>query len=253
MLLRRITKHVTDQNWFAVFIDFLIVVVGILIAFQITEWADELADKNSLHIALERLQDEIQVNLAEIDKMSIRHQKISKAGQELLAAARNPEQDEVPMTLIGNVFVNGNTSGYSTSALMYVLDLEPFHNLQDNKLRLAISALPAIFHDTYADEIYAIQRLDNHRIPYISQHLPVGPLWSVSFNSSKWRSYFKSEYVDDSNDIVSVSDFKQLASSREFQNEIINVLGYQTLILLEQEALRSALESTLALIEQEIR
>ena len=31
MLLRRITKHVKDQNWFAVFIDFLIVVVGVFI------------------------------------------------------------------------------------------------------------------------------------------------------------------------------------------------------------------------------
>lgn len=38
MLLRRITQHVKDQNWFAVFVDFIIVVVGILIAFQITEW-----------------------------------------------------------------------------------------------------------------------------------------------------------------------------------------------------------------------
>jgi hypothetical protein len=45
MLLRRITKHVTDQNWFAVFIDFIIVVVGILIAFQITEWNETLQDR----------------------------------------------------------------------------------------------------------------------------------------------------------------------------------------------------------------
>ena len=40
MLLRRITKHVSNQNWFAVFIDFLIVVLGILLAFQITNWSD---------------------------------------------------------------------------------------------------------------------------------------------------------------------------------------------------------------------
>ena len=31
MLLRSITKHVKDQNWFAVFIDFLIVVFGVYI------------------------------------------------------------------------------------------------------------------------------------------------------------------------------------------------------------------------------
>jgi len=38
MLLRRITKHVTDQNWFAVFIDFLIVVVGVFIGIQVANW-----------------------------------------------------------------------------------------------------------------------------------------------------------------------------------------------------------------------
>ncbi len=252
MLLRRITQHVKSQNWFAVFVDFLIVVVGILIAFQFTKWADEQSDKQSLYIALERLQDEIKFNLSEIEKMSKRHEKITQAGKELLAAARNPELDEVPIALIGNVFVNGNTSGYSTSALMYVLELEPFHDLQDNELRLAINELPAIFEDTKEDEIYTVQRLDSHRIPYISQHLPVAPLWSVSFSSSKWRAYFKSEYVDDSHDVVSVTEFKQLASSREFQNEVINVLGYQALILSEQEVLRNALKNTLALIEKEL-
>ena len=40
MLLRSITKHVREQNWFAVGLDFFIVVVGILIAFQITNWSE---------------------------------------------------------------------------------------------------------------------------------------------------------------------------------------------------------------------
>ena len=31
MILRRITKHVKDQNWFAVGIDFIIVVVRVFI------------------------------------------------------------------------------------------------------------------------------------------------------------------------------------------------------------------------------
>jgi len=35
MILRRITEHVKAQNWFAVGLDFFIVVVGVLIAFQI--------------------------------------------------------------------------------------------------------------------------------------------------------------------------------------------------------------------------
>lgn len=39
MILRRLTKQVDDQNWFAVVLDFVIVVCGILIAFQITNWS----------------------------------------------------------------------------------------------------------------------------------------------------------------------------------------------------------------------
>ena len=40
MILRRLTQHVKDQNWFAVALDFFIVVVGILIAFQITNCSE---------------------------------------------------------------------------------------------------------------------------------------------------------------------------------------------------------------------
>ncbi|MFT5609736.1 MAG: hypothetical protein ACI9LU_000228 [Polaribacter sp.] len=36
MFLRRLTKHVKEQNWFAVGLGFLIVVIGILLAFKIT-------------------------------------------------------------------------------------------------------------------------------------------------------------------------------------------------------------------------
>ena len=40
MLLRRIKEHVNAQNWTALALDFFIVVAGILIAFQITQWND---------------------------------------------------------------------------------------------------------------------------------------------------------------------------------------------------------------------
>ncbi len=45
MLLRSLTKHVRDQNWFAVGLDFFIVVVGILIAFQITNWSEARSER----------------------------------------------------------------------------------------------------------------------------------------------------------------------------------------------------------------
>ncbi|PHS35850.1 MAG: hypothetical protein COA91_12770 [Robiginitomaculum sp.] len=56
MLLRSVTKHVKDQNWFAVALDFFIVVAGILIAFQITNWNEGRVLKKRTNALIERLE-----------------------------------------------------------------------------------------------------------------------------------------------------------------------------------------------------
>ena len=41
MILRRITEHVKAQNWFAVGLDFLIVVIGVFVGLQVQQWSTE--------------------------------------------------------------------------------------------------------------------------------------------------------------------------------------------------------------------
>ena len=55
MLLRRVIEHVKDQNWTAVGLDFVIVVVGVLMAFQIAEWNENHNAKALRSTALDRL------------------------------------------------------------------------------------------------------------------------------------------------------------------------------------------------------
>ncbi|SES82189.1 hypothetical protein [Thalassotalea agarivorans] len=40
MLLRRITEHVKAQNWFAVFLDFIVVVLGIFVALEVSNYKE---------------------------------------------------------------------------------------------------------------------------------------------------------------------------------------------------------------------
>lgn len=63
MLLRRMIAHVRSQDWLAVFLDFVIVVVGILIAFQITEWSNARSDQAKERVYLARLDAEMDVIL----------------------------------------------------------------------------------------------------------------------------------------------------------------------------------------------
>ena len=69
MLLRRIGAHVKAQNWFAVALDFTIVVVGILIAFQITAWNEQRADRAKEALYLSELIEDLNADLAEIDSI----------------------------------------------------------------------------------------------------------------------------------------------------------------------------------------
>ncbi|TDR22345.1 hypothetical protein [Marinicella litoralis] len=60
MLLRRITQHVKDQNWFAVLIDFLIVVVGVFVGLQVQDFANERQRQKTETSYLKRLHAEVE-------------------------------------------------------------------------------------------------------------------------------------------------------------------------------------------------
>lgn len=63
MLLRRVIKHVSDQNWFAVIIDFLIVVVGIFVGLQVQQWSIKQADIKQERLYLKRILDDVDRSL----------------------------------------------------------------------------------------------------------------------------------------------------------------------------------------------
>ena len=55
MLLRRVTRHVRSQNWFAVGVDFLIVVVGVFVGLQVQDWNDARKERAEERALLGRL------------------------------------------------------------------------------------------------------------------------------------------------------------------------------------------------------
>lgn len=68
MILRRVTKHVRDQNWFAVGIDFLIVVTGVFIGIQVANWNAERLERVIERDTLIRLYADIRESIAGQDR-----------------------------------------------------------------------------------------------------------------------------------------------------------------------------------------
>lgn len=58
MLLRRITKHVKAQNWFAVGLDFVIVVLGVFVGLQVQDWNDSRKERVEESVLMARLFEE---------------------------------------------------------------------------------------------------------------------------------------------------------------------------------------------------
>ena len=66
MLLRRLTTHVRSQNWFAVGLDFIIVVAGIFVGLQADAWNAERKDRVRERATLEQLYSDFSTNGVQI-------------------------------------------------------------------------------------------------------------------------------------------------------------------------------------------
>ena len=67
MILRRFTKHVSDQNWFAVGLDVLVVITGIFLGMQVTEWNEDRKAIGKERYYVDRLIAELEGNATEYE------------------------------------------------------------------------------------------------------------------------------------------------------------------------------------------
>ena len=85
MLLRSLTRHVRDQNWFAVGIDFVIVVVGVFIGIQVANWNETRAEYQKETDALVELRNELQSSIVVTQAKVEAYKQATEAGRRSLA------------------------------------------------------------------------------------------------------------------------------------------------------------------------
>ncbi len=69
MILRRVIDHFRKQEWTAIAIDFVIVVVGVFVGLQVSNWNAARADRALERIYVERLADDLREDIRRIDWM----------------------------------------------------------------------------------------------------------------------------------------------------------------------------------------
>jgi len=212
MLLRSLTKHVKDQNWFAVFLDFFIVVAGILIAFQITNWNQGRTDNKRVERHLENIVGDLRLDIITIEEViktgewrhSAIHTVLKRAGKPLPTEFETPRgeiiemrdfpafESKLPSTansaLIWTETLEVNRSGYES--LINSGDLQLIKN---NDLGLKIQAYYARINDSEGwdenqDEIRDSIRSSQFRLGSRFGHTSLEELIELVRNDQKFAA-----------------------------------------------------------------
>ena len=147
MLLRRITKHVKDQNWFAVAIDFFIVVVGVFIGLQVSNWNDARQERNNEAEYIQRLDAEMDVIRARLVAGEQIYSQSLRSIELLIDVRRQYDSDvtaeilsEAELSIAANGAGSGMVPAGSPAALKEMMSNGALVTLSNDELRQALFA-----------------------------------------------------------------------------------------------------------------
>ena len=240
MLLRRITKHVTDQNWLAIFIDFIIVVVGILIAFQITNWNEARNESEKQQLIHSRLQSDFKIIQNGHDSATAAHANIVEALETLRMilerGSARPEEDAVIKLALRNGFEYWQVSRRS-GTFIELLSSGQLNLVPNEELRIAL-----LRYDRRSQQTrFNLEQIRSSLHPDLSkftQYRRIGRL------------------THDKNGRITLSpiveyDIEAMTADNEFRRVIDQLFEMQTWIQLNMNnALRSELDTVIELLNK---
>ncbi len=90
-ILHRLTNALREQNWFAVVLELLIVIVGVVIGFQVTAWGQERSDAAKEQTHLRQLASDLNETVRETNRIDTLLFGPDRAGGQMWAAYYAPD------------------------------------------------------------------------------------------------------------------------------------------------------------------
>lgn len=136
MILRSVTKHVRDQNWFAVGIDFLIVVVGVFIGIQVANWNDAQKEQTLAEDYTQRLRIDLRAELEYAEALIAYYESTLAAGAVAYAGLTQPAQNS-DAAILTNAYRASQFNFYERrrSTFDEIVNAGKLNLIQDPKLR----------------------------------------------------------------------------------------------------------------------
>lgn len=235
MVLRRVTQHLKSQNWTAVGLDLVVVVVGVLLAFQVNEWK-ELRQQRSREIAaLQRLDQEAADIVSYVTKVVSDHDALIADEDKAVASLSDGSWSRVdPQLLSRGLYTLGLYPAISPPRSVYdeLSGSGGLAEISDAQVRTAVAE--------YYSELTFVQA----QLPYFRDDVG-GYNLMLGFTKGALGVY------DPSSDLRLRLDydFASLAKNADYISAVVNLLrdhiqfqNYRKRLLRSAEAMRATLD-----------
>jgi hypothetical protein len=182
MILRRITEHVKAQNWLAVGLDFLIVVVGVFVGLQVSNWNEDQQRTATAQVFEERLIGDIRNEIGIMENRIENYTDILNTAKGLMTALEGPKESLGPEFLRDALFATAlwrfrrTQDTYDELITSGELGL-----ITDPKVR---SELSRYYRDL--DAVTDIWDAPSNLRPLVRQHMPAGVQERIRQHCYEW-------------------------------------------------------------------
>jgi hypothetical protein len=112
MILSRSVEHIRNQHWTGVFIELVIVVLGVFIGIQASNWNAAQADRKKGEEFAARLLKDLRQDLVGRERMVAYYRQVNESAEKTVALLRSPVPD--PKALVVNAYRATELNYYTT-------------------------------------------------------------------------------------------------------------------------------------------
>ena len=213
MIVKRVAVALRRQDWTAVAIEFLLVVAGVLFAFQVNEWANEREARAERDAATLRLLDEAEQTVAYMRAGTQAQQALVTDLDYTLGRIQDGswhQADQARMTDALLRLINASTPAPPSAVYDDLVASGSFGKIGDAKLRSAVA------------DYRATLDFNSRFVEYFRQRMP-------DFAAYDALRYV---YAKDQNGRARLQvDFPQLTQDRQLQEALVLTAGGQEIML----------------------
>jgi len=92
MILRRLSDNLRTQNWLAIAIELVIVVIGVFIGIQVANWNTARLERNTAQTYITRIREDLAANVTDMQARIAYYEWVKTHAMEALAAFERPPE-----------------------------------------------------------------------------------------------------------------------------------------------------------------